>query len=366
MYDIDVCYKLIFGAMLEEDALAHIAAKVHEYTKADVFFVSETGKILAYSCQRVERVISSLKRGYITLLDYEEFCNAAGVEQRIIAPVYQDGTVTGYIVILYADAAKEAFFQELKEVLSQVCGKFFEEHRPSIHLSLKERVSGRAVFDCAQDAEALEDMIEGQYLLLVFSKEHNNVGQILPEIKCLWQSFCIYEEESYITAVLYHMDQQSADRLRLAVGNIKASGCVSMPLDHICICRTQHDFLKCIADMEEDGIKREEDWHMKGFFTYAASLFREAELNDYAIQRLKEEDENNHTELYHTLKVYLMYENNITAAAEKLYIHRNTLVYRLKQIRDCIGKDINDIRTSRELLAFMMMYDGIEKQGDRL
>lgn len=40
-----------------------------------------------------------------------------------------------------------------------------------------------------------------------------------------------------------------------------------------------------------------------------------------------------------------------------LYVHRNTLVYRLKKIRELIGSDIDDMERSEELLAFMMMND---------
>ena len=46
-----------------------------------------------------------------------------------------------------------------------------------------------------------------------------------------------------------------------------------------------------------------------------------------------QEDRENNTDLYYTLKVYLLNENNVTMAADSLHIYRNTLVYRLKQIR---------------------------------
>ena len=38
-----------------------------------------------------------------------------------------------------------------------------------------------------------------------------------------------------------------------------------------------------------------------------------------------------------------------------LHIHRNTLIYRLKKIRELIGDDIEDVKKSEELLALMMM-----------
>ena len=46
MYEIEVCYKIIFEAMLEKPVLKSIAEKINEYTGAKVIFVSGTGKIL--------------------------------------------------------------------------------------------------------------------------------------------------------------------------------------------------------------------------------------------------------------------------------------------------------------------------------
>ena len=57
--------------------------------------------------------------------------------------------------------------------------------------------------------------------------------------------------------------------------------------------------------------------------------------------------------------IYKFFENNLNVSetARKLFVHRNTLVYRLKQIKECMEIDINDNGTARELLSFMMMYD---------
>ena len=96
---------------------------------------------------------------------------------------------------------------------------------------------------------------------------------------------------------------------------------------------------------------------------YKVRVVKEAGLSDYRLLRLLQEDRENNTELYYTLKVYLLNENNVTMAADSLHIHRNTLVYRLKQIRECIEADINDNETARELLAFMMMYRDKMRKG---
>ena len=66
MYEIDVCYKIIFEAMLEENALEKIADRISKYTAAEVIFVSGAGKILAYShaCENGKRECIQQKAYY--------------------------------------------------------------------------------------------------------------------------------------------------------------------------------------------------------------------------------------------------------------------------------------------------------------
>ena len=40
MYEIDVCYKIIFEAMLEKPELKSIAENINKYTGAKIIFVS--------------------------------------------------------------------------------------------------------------------------------------------------------------------------------------------------------------------------------------------------------------------------------------------------------------------------------------
>ena len=48
------------------------------------------------------------------------------------------------------------------------------------------------------------------------------------------------------------------------------------------------------------------------------------------------------TALLHTLCVYLLQEQNLHATARQLFIHRNTLVYRLQRIRTLLQLDLDD------------------------
>lgn len=360
MYDIDVCYKLIFCSMFEEDVLGYIAKEVYAYTGAGIFCIDVSGTILSYACPEEEKKISSVKEEKILLEDYRAFFARKNVEGEIITSVYKENRMAGYIVLTFADAENRRFFQELGDILAQATGKFFGKKQVLFPLPLEEQVAARAIFAGKQYAASIMGLNEG-YIAAVFLKASDWQENRLFNPDDIWSYYYIYEEEFYVDLFLYSVGEDDMDGICRNIERMELNGCVSERFNDISICRAKLNFLKRIAAMrgtrEDKAVKREKDWYLPGLFSYTSPLIKEAGLCDYSILRLIEEDRKNKTELYNTLKMYLLCENNITVAAENLYIHRNTLVYRLRQIKECIGIDVNDNEVSRELLAFAMMYD---------
>lgn len=60
-------------------------------------------------------------------------------------------------------------------------------------------------------------------------------------------------------------------------------------------------------------------------------------------------DEKNHSELVPTLQIYLQEMGNITETAERMYVHRNTVKYRVKRIEEILGYDIHDFNSAFHL-----------------
>ncbi len=75
--------------------------------------------------------------------------------------------------------------------------------------------------------------------------------------------------------------------------------------------------------------------------------FLKRHLSSYIIHpvlaQLEKYDRENHTELYSTLRTFLNCERNYIQTAGQLFIHRNTLLYRLKRIRELTGVDLDDV-----------------------
>lgn len=372
MYEIDVCYKIIFEAMLEKPALKSIAEKINEYTGAKIIFVSGSGKILAYSHTFEQDSSESVKWSHVTFSEYEKFRQreAAGAYQIAVKPVEIPGRPDGYVVILFSEEEFRQFFEELGSVIGKAVKHYFAEAEKELLVvqPMREALLAWSLFHGKTEGiRKTEDIWTGQYIeVLVLKKDIQ--GKLVSQVKAIWDSYCICEETDRVLILFYGLRAKNTEEIyrKFTEKGIRCS--ISEPFGKLDRCAVKYKLLNrmaMVSGLENDPVmKREKEWSVQGLYTYTTPLFKEAGLSDYRLLRLLQEDRENNTDLYYTLKVYLLNENNVTMAADSLHIHRNTLVYRLKQIKECIEADINDNETARELLAFMMMYD-ISRQDEK-
>ena len=372
MYEIDVCYKIIFEAMLEKPALKSIAEKINEYTGAKIIFVSGSGKILAYSHTFEQDSGESVKWSHVTFSEYEKFRQreAAGAYQIAVKPVEIPGRPDGYVVVLFSEEEFRQFFEELGSVIGKAVKHYFAEAEKELLVvqPMREALLAWSLFHGKTEGiRKTEEIWTGQYIeVLVLKKDLQ--GKLVSQIKAIWDSYCICEETDRVLILFFGLRAKNTEEIyrKFTEKGIRCS--ISEPFGKLDRCAVKYKLLNrmaMVSGLENDPVmKREKEWSVQGLYTYTTPLFKEAGLSDYRLLRLLQEDRENNTDLYYTLKVYLMNENNVTMAADSLHIHRNTLVYRLKQIRECIEADINDNETARELLAFMMMYD-ISRQDEK-
>ena len=66
------------------------------------------------------------------------------------------------------------------------------------------------------------------------------------------------------------------------------------------------------------------------------------ELLHPGLARLKRYDERHGTDFYNTLYQYLLAERNVVATARALFIHRNSMIYRLQRIGQLLDVDLDD------------------------
>jgi PucR family transcriptional regulator, purine catabolism regulatory protein len=85
-----------------------------------------------------------------------------------------------------------------------------------------------------------------------------------------------------------------------------------------------------------------------GLYRLLLALRSTAELESFyeqALGALVEYDRKNDGELLKTLDAYFACLGSPTEAAERLHVHRNTLLYRLHRIQEIAGVDLSDAET---------------------
>ena len=80
-------------------------------------------------------------------------------------------------------------------------------------------------------------------------------------------------------------------------------------------------------------------------------------FRDKYLKELYEIDKERSSQLLETLREYLINDGNILQTSKKLYIHRNTLQYRMDRIKEILNVDISDFNIKRDLLNAFMILD---------
>ena len=88
-------------------------------------------------------------------------------------------------------------------------------------------------------------------------------------------------------------------------------------------------------------------------------------LCDAAVLTLTRYDRQFNSDLRDTLFVYLMRDRNISAAARDLHVHRNTVIYKLNQIKSLIGDKADDPYVRHNLISSCMIIRYIENYHQR-
>ncbi len=105
------------------------------------------------------------------------------------------------------------------------------------------------------------------------------------------------------------------------------------------------------------GIVRFDDFKL---FHLTSLINDNRALSDYVINRIKEIEQydiKNNSEYLNTLRVYLHYNKNVSDMAEALYIHKNTVLYRIKRLQELFHIDFHDCNQLASLVSSLIIHD---------
>lgn len=104
-----------------------------------------------------------------------------------------------------------------------------------------------------------------------------------------------------------------------------------------------------------------EDVALLHFVQSAAGMENLRDLCDPRILRLAAYDRSHSSDYIYTLQCYWHFNQNIQSTCDHLFIHRNTLFYRLKKIRQIVDLDFSN---SKHLLQFNLSFAILTALGD--
>lgn len=162
-------------------------------------------------------------------------------------------------------------------------------------------------------------------------------------------------EESHIkeifTRIADRAQREYGINLRIGVGNSKAY------LDEV--KNSRNEASSALRAAEVSGLKGQIFFYRdQGLYTLLSHVDDSRILDTYVeekIGKLLQADELNDGNLSETLENYLNCSCNAKKTAEEMFLHRNTLNYRLKKIREILGCDLENLDVCLELkLAFLI------------
>ena len=82
------------------------------------------------------------------------------------------------------------------------------------------------------------------------------------------------------------------------------------------------------------------------------------------VEPLEEHDRERGSALVRTLRVYFLAGANASEAADRLFLHRNSMLYRLTRVEKLTGLDLKDPRAGLALQLGLLFVDERERSVD--
>lgn len=378
--NVNACYKIAFDALANNLNLDQIVERIRDDIHASIMVVEYSGKIVAYARGGVRRKTTGIKKNWITTAMYDHVMRGRILDtdyyelpgcMAVIKRIENKGCHLGYCVIVFNDEYTKDDYSEIADILRSVVASYWMncEVYPDENVSFRKRLVNHDIFyGTKSELCYLAREIRGNYIMACFSGKQNK--NYFPMIQEIWERSYGRMDDKEFWVLFYDIrDKKDEEILLNKLREVKEACCVSSRFLEIEQCEKKVKWLHRMNEIKEynkvEEIMFEGEWYAHIIYSYAWPILKNKGLRDYSVEILKKEDEEKNTDLYETLKMYYLCGNNIAETASRMYVHRNTLVYRLRKIRELIGSDIDDMEQSGELLAFMMM-DDLERMEERL
>ena len=148
----------------------------------------------------------------------------------------------------------------------------------------------------------------------------------------------------FVIVLVPHADARTFVNLAIDKGKIsKYKAAISLPFNSCEDIPRQYELLKyCLDSQSTSGIYDVKDCALAYLVSEISRTTNVEGLLHPALAKLASYDAANQSNLLNTLKVYLELDRNAQRCANSLYLHRNSLQYRMRRIQEIADIDLDD------------------------
>ncbi|MHC1720150.1 MAG: PucR family transcriptional regulator [Clostridiaceae bacterium] len=305
---------------------------------------------------------------------------------RITTAVVIDGSIAGYTAVLCPAERYEPWHDEALRIVADAIAIVLQRQRQQFEGSnvilksfIRDLIMGN--IQTSEDLEKWEKLvnvkIKGNYVLLAFSTSDENkkgtAAYIKKQLQYSEPSILLHIADDMVYGLLYN---QSVNEKAYAI-----PANITKTLNFLgTSCGISNKF----AQLKEISVHKEQAFIALNTGKRLDPMYNEFWYKDYvlpaillgtmdriqpencihpALYQLSKYDREYNTSYFETLRSYIANHHSTRVACDKMHIHRNTLMYRLKKAEEITGIDIQSQAVDAHLVISFQILELMNKLG---
>lgn len=374
-FNISFCYRKVFEMLNKVSSVQDLVNRIAEFTEMDIVVTDISGKIMVASDENIIEDVKMLEK--IVLEIYQKPENLSEIKIATIREGENPFAVSSFqvkgneegFVFVFTEDEEEAF--QLNDIVRQAVGIVVERfgRRIHFHASTQRRLAAKAIFEHKEISreQREEAHLVGPFMMVILQQSEliaDQMQRVENDMIDYYKHTFVYMSKGRMHVLF--SDVHSAE-LEATLHNKVSELCEAYNM--YCAVSSLFYELELLENKmfmltetlnvaeKEKRITREYDLYMDVVCSCAVNKIGPSRYMEKKLQKMYEDDKLKGTEFYRSLKEYLLLRNNVSMTAKKLFIHRNTMIYRLAKVAEILGVDINEPFIANNLLVSMILQE---------
>lgn len=381
-------YRIIFEVLEKNNRIERMVQELSEKLDISIWLVDSYGRIMAKESAQAhkEKRKPACDEGKAWVLLMEEYYDSEHVQEyvvnyeesgcQVLHPIKVKDNIEGFCITYHDDWQQETEAIEINKLIARMVAVRFKLSGMTGHLdeSAAKQIISRVLLGDADEEASLPKLNKKQYdayiiepfVLAVIEPKVGKPAyeqQFRQKICGNFENSLTYIEGHKLWVLFMNVNlQEKREEIERYLKNIAESTVIALSDKFECVkeIQTKKKVLQRIIRIgtqmdKEECLFKEYDYYLELICSYAYDEIGYQGYCNKELEDLEKEDAEKGTEFYKSLKEYLLCGNNVNLAAKKIFVHRNTMVYRLAKIHELMQVDINDPEVAKKLLMSIIL-----------